>query len=312
MINNNSKCLYGLFNLFLVRLIFISVIVSFCATFHTFAETKINIKNNNSERVTDLANIFTLQEEKDLKNKIFEIEKNTKAQVAILALKTLHNKKINPEDLDIFQFGIELVSSKNLGWNIGDEKLDTGLLLIIAEQDHKYRFFTGYGLEGALPDLRLKMIAENYFPQYFRQEKYYTGLQFALTDIQKILEHDPEILQKYEQNNSDNLNKIAIFLLIAFSFWGGLFISEITDKKRKSKFLLSGAVLIFFTIFTPYILFDVGIFSLFLFLFASGGKSNSINMGSGGWSSGGGFSSSSGFSSFGGGSFGGGGFGGDW
>ncbi|HIQ57486.1 TPA: TPM domain-containing protein, partial [Candidatus Gracilibacteria bacterium] len=96
----------------------------------TFAETKINLQNNNSERITDLANIFTPQEENNLKNKILEIEKNTQAQVAILTIQTLHDKKINPENLDIFQFGIELLSDKNLGWNIGDEKLDTGLFLL--------------------------------------------------------------------------------------------------------------------------------------------------------------------------------------
>ena len=278
----------------------------------TFAETKINLQNNNSERITDLANIFTPQEENNLKNKILEIEKNTQAQVAILTIQTLHDKKINPENLDIFQFGIELLSDKNLGWNIGDEKLDTGLFLIIAEEDHKYKFFTGYGLEGVLPDLQLKIISEEYFPKYFRQEKYYTGVKNAFIDIQKFLENDEEIIRKYTKPVSEEFSKMAIFLLIAFSFFAGLFVSEMSNVSVKKKFLLGISTGILVTILTPYIFFDIGLFALFLFLFASGEKNNSGGFSSGNWSSGGGFGGSSGFSNFGGGSFGGGGFGGDW
>jgi len=141
---NNIKNIFGIFiaNIFLI--LFLSTPV--------FAETKITLENSHSERITDLANIFTEKQEKQLLQQIFIIEENTKAQIAILTLQTLHDKNINPEGLDIFQFGIELLSDKNLGWNIGDEKLDTGLFLLIAKNDRKYRFFTGYGLEGVLPD----------------------------------------------------------------------------------------------------------------------------------------------------------------
>ncbi len=293
-------------------MLIIGVSMSFCMNIITFAETKISLTNNNSERITDLANIFTPQEENDLKNKILEIEQNTQAQVAILTIQTLHDKKINPENLDIFQFGIELLSDKNLGWNIGDEKLDTGLFLIIAKADHKYRFFTGYGLEGVLPDLQLKTISEEYFPQYFKQEKYYTGIQHALLDIHKYLENDEEIIRKYTKPISEEFSKIAIFLLIAFSFFAGLFVSAIDNISKKKKFLLGISTIILITILTPYIFFDIGFFALALFLFASGETGNSGGFSSGNWSSGGGFSGDSGFSSFGGGSFGGGGFGGDW
>jgi len=290
----------------------VSISIGFCLNKITFAETKITLQNTQSERITDLADIFTTAEENILKNKILEIEQKTQAQIAILTLKTLHNQKINPENLDIFQFGIELVSDKNLGWNIGNEKLDTGLLLIIAQEDHKYRFFTGYGLEGVLPDLRLKSIAEAYFPPSFRQNKYYSGVYSSLVDIQKFLEHDEEIVRKYKKQESEEFSKIAIFLLIAFSFFAGLFVSEVKNTERKNKFVFGISAGILATIFTPYILFNVGLFALFLFLFSSSDKNSSGGFSTGNWSSGGGFGGNSGFSSFGGGSFGGGGFGGDW
>ena len=163
-----------------------------------------------------------------------------------------------------------------------------------------------------MPDLQLKIISEEYFPKYFRQEKYYTGVKNAFIDIQKFLENDEEIIRKYTKPVSEEFSKMAIFLLIAFSFFAGLFVSEMSNVSVKKKFLLGISTGILVTILTPYIFFDIGLFSVFLFLFASGEKNNSGGFSSGNWSSGGGFGGSSGFSNFGGGSFGGGGFGGDW
>ena len=297
----------NIFGIFAVNICFI-----FFLSAHVSAETKITLQNSNFERITDLANIFTEKQEKQLQQLIFTIEEKTKAQIAILTVQTLHEKNLNQEELDIFQFGIELLSNKNLGWNIGDEKLDTGLFLIIAKNDRKYRFFTGYGLEGVLPDLRIKQIAESNFPTHFKKQDYFTGVYLALSDIKLFLENDEEITKKYGKPISEEFSKIAIFLLIAFSFFAGLFVSNIKNANVKKKFFFGISTGIFLTILTPYIFFDIVVFSLFLFAFTSGEKNNSGGFHSGNWSSGGGFGRSSGFSSFGGGSFGGGGFGGNW
>lgn len=46
-------------------------------------------------------------------------------------------------------------------WKPGQKKLDNGAILFVFVQDHKMRIHTGYGLEGALPDVICKRILDD-------------------------------------------------------------------------------------------------------------------------------------------------------
>ena len=289
----------------------VSVVCNGISIQHTSAETAIPLRNISSERVVDMADIFSPEEESSIKESIFEIEQKTHAQVAILTLKTLQDRTLNPEHLGLFQFGMELLSDAHLGWNVGEKKDDTGLFLCIVVDDHMYRFFTGYGLEGVLPDLYLKTISERYFPVYFRQKQYFAGVQKVLIDIKKVLEHDSEVVRTDTKSSLKALNKGVIFLFFV-SFFGGLFVSTIKDKAKKQRYIGTASIGIVATIFTSYIDFEYGIFAFILFLLIANGQDDSSSGGIGSWSSGTGFGGGTHFSGFGGGSFGGGGFGGDW
>ena len=57
---------------------------------------------------------------------------------------------------DIFDYGLRVAEA----WQLGSREKDDGLLLVVASRDRKLRFFTGYGLEGVLPDGKLGRILD--------------------------------------------------------------------------------------------------------------------------------------------------------
>jgi uncharacterized protein len=64
---------------------------------------------------------------------------------------------------------------------------DNGLLLLIAKDRRKYRFISGSGVEGLLPDIVLKQIGEDYLVPAFREEQYDEGILNAISAINEKL-----------------------------------------------------------------------------------------------------------------------------
>jgi uncharacterized protein len=70
-------------------------------------------------------------------------------------------------------------------WKVGQEKPDNGAILLVFIQDRKMRIHTGYGLEGALPDITCRQIIENEIRPPFRQGNYEEGLRAGLAAMMK-------------------------------------------------------------------------------------------------------------------------------
>lgn len=65
-------------------------------------------------------------------------------------------------------------------WRVGQEKPDNGAVLFVFIQDRRIRIQTGYGLEGALPDITCRRIIENEIRPHFRSGDYEAGLRAGL------------------------------------------------------------------------------------------------------------------------------------
>ncbi|MBO1114090.1 TPM domain-containing protein [Bordetella petrii] len=63
-----------------------------------------------------------------------------------------------------FDFALDLFTH----WGIGKQGSNNGLLLFLAMDRHEYRFISGYGVEGILPDALLKQIGETYLVPYLK------------------------------------------------------------------------------------------------------------------------------------------------
>ena len=120
-------------------------------------------------RVTDLTQTFSPDQQAQLEQKLAVFEQKKGSQIVVLMVPSTE-----PED--IAQFAIRVAEK----WQIGRKKIDDGLLLIVAKQDRKLRIEVGYGLEGAMPDLTAKRVISEIISPQFKQGDYFGGLNAGL------------------------------------------------------------------------------------------------------------------------------------
>ena len=127
------------------------------------------------------------------------------AQTAVVAVKEIRGG-------DVFEFAYELFSS----WGVGS-KSDSGIGILLVEQEREIRFVTGYGIEGVLPDAICKRIQMQYMLPYFRNGDYSSGMVAGVEAIRAILngsELDAGGNDDYQEDDTEAI--IGIFVFIFF------------------------------------------------------------------------------------------------
>ncbi|GAA4002585.1 hypothetical protein GCM10022408_12520 [Hymenobacter fastidiosus] len=122
--------------------------------------------------VNDLAGMLRPDEIQALERKLVAYNDSTSSQIAVVTVATLG-------DYEIADYAQKLYES----WGIGQKSNNNGILLLIAEQEHRARIQTGYGLEGAVPDALAKRIISSTIVPAFREKQYYEGLNRATDQL---------------------------------------------------------------------------------------------------------------------------------
>ena len=190
-----------LFNKFNYLPIFFSLFLA-----SQFAHAELVAIPELSSRVTDLTQTLSPAERTALEDKLAAFETKKGSQIAVLIVATTQ-----PED--IAQYSIRVVEQ----WKIGREKVDDGLLVLVAKDDRKMRIEVGYGLEGAVPDLYAKRIISEVIGPKFKQGDYYGGLDAGLNSLIGLV--DGETLPAPNTTQSNSMGMMDLLPILMF---GGL------------------------------------------------------------------------------------------
>ncbi len=87
-------------------------------------------------------------------------------------------------------------------WGLGKSDKDNGLLILLVKDAHKVQIRTGYGLEGALPDIACARIIREVMTPAFRQDNYDAGICGAVAMIDRILT-DPQYGDEFRSSQAD-------------------------------------------------------------------------------------------------------------
>jgi len=128
-------------------------------------------------RVIDLTQTLSTAEKSAFEAKLKSYEETKGSQIAVLIVPTT-----TPEAIE--QYAIRVVDE----WKVGREKIDDGLLLLVAKDDRKVRIEVGYGLEGAVPDLYAKRIINEQIVPRFKQGDFSGGINRALDTLMKLVD----------------------------------------------------------------------------------------------------------------------------
>jgi uncharacterized protein len=236
--------------------------------------------------VNDFAKMLSSEEVNRLEQKLVAFNDSTSTQIAIVTVPTLDGYA--PSDY-----------AQRLGekWGIGQKGKNNGVLILVkpktADSKGEVRIETGYGAEGAIPDLVCGEIVDYEVIPAFRNGDYYGGLNKAVNTLMSLARGEFSAADYGQKVHRSSKSKGAPIGLIIFIVFIVIAMMSRNSGNSNNKHIGTGGL--------P--------FWLLMGMMGSGrGSSGSW----GGFSGGSGGGGGGGFGGFGGGSFGGGGAGGSW
>jgi uncharacterized protein len=255
--------------------------------------------------VTDLTGTLSADQTARLEARLAALEQRKGSQVVILMLPTTE-----PETIEAFALK---VAEQN---RIGREKVDDGLLLLVAKDDRKARIEVGYGLEGVVTDAISSRVIREYLAPKFRANDYAGGLDDASAVLVKLVDGEPlpPPLAASDNGGNDSPWLFALFIGV----FVGLFAAGTRLRPVVVRRLGAGAVAAFVAATMLGVGVSLAVAAIVAFLLSgakgTGGRyiGPGVGGGGGGWGGGGFGGGGGGGFSGGGGGFGGGGASGGW
>ena len=244
--------------------------------------------------VTDLAGVIPSATRERLESLCTELQQKTGAQLAIVTVRSLDDRPVEDYAVDLF---------KHLG--VGAKQDNTGVLLLLAPNDRKYRIEVGYGLEPIINDARAGDAGRAMVP-FLRQNDYGSAVEIAAWQLAKYIADDKGLalsvhtsVRRVASTPSERGSPIGLFLglLIFIFFFSQLF--RMAAAGGRGAGCSNGCLWLL-----PFLLSGGG------GGYRGGGGGSS--WGGGGFGGGGSSGGGGGFGGFGGGSSGGGGASGSW
>lgn len=156
--------------------------------------------------VTDPSAILSTAARDSINLMLGQLEKGSGIEVAVVMLPSIGND-------DIFDFAHNLFRK----WGIGKKKENNGLLVLFVMDQHKVRFTTGYGLEGALTDALSKRIQMNEMVPAFKEGKWDEGMVKGVRATVAILKGEVAADQYGTTSANGNDEELTTFDVIAIS-----------------------------------------------------------------------------------------------
>ena len=108
--------------------------------------------------VLDQTQTLTKEEINSMNRMGLELQKKTKAQIAVLLVPTLDGDDVTDYANRVFR-----------SWGIGQKEANNGILFLVALKDRQMRIEVGYGLEGAINDAKAGQILDEYASPAFKK-----------------------------------------------------------------------------------------------------------------------------------------------
>ena len=252
--------------------IFILLLVSAFAFSQNSFEPEKLLNQKPAKLVNDYTGTLTADQAQALENKLVAFDDSTSTQIAVVIIPSLNGN-------DIADFNVKL----GRAWGVGGKQYSNGVVLLIAKDDHKLNIATGYGVEGALPDITAKHIIDEVIVPNFKGDDYYRGIEEGTNAIIQAVKGEYKAPEGYNNRKVGGGVGRIIFIIIIIV----IFLAISGGRGGGGSFMSRRG-------------------------FAAWTIANMLSGGGGRGSGGGGGSSGGGFGGFGGGSFGGGGASGSW
>ncbi len=150
---------------------------------------------------------------------LFRLEEKTGIETVVAALPSIG-------EVDAFDFCHELLNT----WGVGKKGKDNGLVVLLVVDQRMIQFYTGYGLEGDLPDAICKRIQVQDMIPYLKDNKWDEGMLAGMTKVVGRLDGS---MEKEEEESGGDI-ALLYFLLSTFGFAGILmYFAWLSDRRQR-------------------------------------------------------------------------------
>lgn len=174
---------------------------------------EVKIPTRGQGYVSDFANLLKPNDKLTITKFAGGLEKKTTAQVAVVTIQSTQPETIQGFSVRLFD-----------QWKIGQQGKDNGTLILIAVKDRKAWITTGYGLEGAIPDVIANKIVQTKMIPYFKSGQYSQGITEGSIAVISLIakEYDVEITgqeaQVYQAVRQKSSPLQILFSILMFIF----------------------------------------------------------------------------------------------
>lgn len=163
--------------------------------------------------VNDYAGMMRPDTVNMLEINLAELEKTDSTQIVVLTIPSLEGEVLE-------EYSIKVAES----WKIGQQKIDNGVILLVARDDRKVRIEVGRGLEGKLTDLMSGRIIRNEIVPQFKQGDFDGGIKAGVGAIIATVrgEYAAEAHDERGKKQGSPAVTFAIILYIVSSILGGI------------------------------------------------------------------------------------------
>lgn len=190
--------------------------ILFCLTLNliTWAQTVYTTDNlpnvhlqDKTRYTTDPENILTPEARNSIDRMLYQLEQKTGIQSVVAVVPSIGEE-------DCFDFCHQLLNK----WGVGQKGKDNGLIILLVTDQRCIQFYTGYGLEGPLPDAICKRIQTRDMIPYLKDERWSEGMEAGIRATCAHLDGSAPVGAPDKENNDSP--SLGFILLGVFGLLG--------------------------------------------------------------------------------------------
>jgi uncharacterized protein len=166
-------------------------------------------------RAVDQAGIMNTQSRSELEGKLQNLENKSGIQLVVATVKSLEGSDIETYANQLFR-----------NWKLGEAKKNSGVLLLVAPNEHKVRIEVGYGLEGTLTDALSSVIISSAIVPRFKANDFSGGIERGVDGIINVLSGDtadwqpkPSVRAEDPAPLSNEIFTVLFVIIAIFVMW---------------------------------------------------------------------------------------------
>ncbi len=127
---------------------------------------------SNPDAVYDYIGLLSTSQKAALEKKIISYSDTTSTQIVIAIVETINGETIG-----------EVGARWGQKWEVGNNKKDNGILILVAKNDRQLDINTGYGIESIISDRDAEQIINRIILPEFKKGNFYGGLDKAINAL---------------------------------------------------------------------------------------------------------------------------------